>query len=231
MTRAWRNLLFGLLGLTLLLAGSQVHAKDAAARYPSMAAFEQYQEADTASEIALARSAAPAALSNDAEILVLGRHGFEAAVKGKNGFVCLVERSWINTFDFPEFWNPKIRSPTCYNPAAARSILAAHLEQASWVLGNLSMAEMQARAKVAVTRHAAPPPSAMCYMMSKQGYLEDAMGHAAPHLMFFLPHTAESAWGANLAGSPVRAEQGDPEPFTVFYVTVSRWSDGTPAAH
>jgi hypothetical protein len=39
-------------------------------------------------EIALARSAAPQSISQDAEIMVLGQHGYETAVKGKNGFVC-----------------------------------------------------------------------------------------------------------------------------------------------
>jgi len=58
--------------------------------YPSMAALDQYLMADRDAEIALARSAAPDAISGDAKILVLGRHGYETAVEGKNGFVCVV---------------------------------------------------------------------------------------------------------------------------------------------
>ena len=47
---------------------------------------------DRNAEIVLARSAAPEAISRDADVLVLGQHGYETAVKGKNGFVCAVER-------------------------------------------------------------------------------------------------------------------------------------------
>jgi hypothetical protein len=75
---------------------------------------------DQGAEIALARSAAPESISRDAEVLVLGRHGFDAAVKGKNGFGCIVERSWASAPD-PDFWNPKVRTPICFNAAAARS--------------------------------------------------------------------------------------------------------------
>lgn len=47
-----------------------------------------------ASEIALARSAAPPAICGGAEVMVLGRDGYSTAVGGKNGFLCIVERSW-----------------------------------------------------------------------------------------------------------------------------------------
>jgi hypothetical protein len=68
----------------------------------------------------MARSAAPEAIARDADVLVLGRQGYETAVKGKNGFVCIVERSWMSAFDFPEFWNPQLRGPICFNRPAAR---------------------------------------------------------------------------------------------------------------
>ncbi|HEY6769214.1 MAG TPA: hypothetical protein VI386_31100 [Candidatus Sulfotelmatobacter sp.] len=70
----------------------QAQAQDSKATYASMAPLDQYLMADRNAEIALARSAAPEAISRDADILVLGRHGYETAVKGKNGFVCAVER-------------------------------------------------------------------------------------------------------------------------------------------
>ena len=90
--------------------------------YPKMAPIDQYLMTDQGAEIALARSAAPESISRDAEVLVLGRHGFETAVKGKNGFVCIVERSWTSAAD-ADFWNPKVRTPICYNAAAAHSLL------------------------------------------------------------------------------------------------------------
>src|SRR5579863_8791898 len=93
----------------------------------SMAPIDQYLMADQAAEIALARSAAPVSISRDAEVRVLGRHGFETAVQGKNGFVCLVERSWTSAPD-ADFWNPNVRTPICYNAPAARSYLPRNLK-------------------------------------------------------------------------------------------------------
>src|SRR5579864_8720662 len=90
-----------------LSAAWTAQAQDAKGPYPSMAPLEQYLMADRNAEIALARSAAPGSISSGAEVLVLGRHGYETAVKGKNGFVCLVERAWNSSSDSPEFWNPK----------------------------------------------------------------------------------------------------------------------------
>src|SRR5271154_6208838 len=78
-------------------------AQDLKVSYPKMAAIEQYLMADRNAEIAMARSAAPAAISGDAEVLVLGRHGYETAIKGRNGFVCVVERAWMSPFGSPGF--------------------------------------------------------------------------------------------------------------------------------
>ncbi|MGA7859091.1 MAG: hypothetical protein WCA11_14240, partial [Terracidiphilus sp.] len=100
----------------------QARAQDAKTLYPRMAPIDQYLM-DQSAEIALARSAAPASISDKAEVLVLGRDGYTTAVKGGNDFVCLVERSWGAATDFPEFWNSKIRAPICVNPPAARTYL------------------------------------------------------------------------------------------------------------
>jgi hypothetical protein len=61
-------------------------------------------------EITLAGSAAPESISEDAEVMVLSRHGYETVVKGKNGFACVVQRSWTAGIDDPDFWNPKLRA-------------------------------------------------------------------------------------------------------------------------
>ena len=203
-------------------------AQEAKAPYPAMAPIEQYRVASVAEEVALARSAANVAVSHDAEVMVLGSHGYETAAKGKNGFVCLVERSWATTFDDPQFWNPKLRAPHCFNAAAARSVMPAYLKRTELVLSGLPKDQVQARMKEAVATKVIGPPEqgAMCYMLSKQGNLNDHDGHWRPHLMFFLPATEAASWGANLDGSPVFAAQGDPEPVTTFLVPVMAWSDG-----
>src|SRR5690348_2391321 len=93
-------------------------AQNANSAYPRMAPIEQYRM-DRDAEIVLARAAAPPAISRDAEIMVLGERNFETAVRGKNGFVCLVGRAFAGPLRNPEFWSPKNRSPICFNPPAA----------------------------------------------------------------------------------------------------------------
>jgi hypothetical protein len=203
----------------------------AADAYPQMAPLAQYQSAGAADEIALARSAAPEAVSGNAEILILGKSGYEPAVRGNNGFVCIVERSWGKDFDDPEFWNPGVRAPICFNAAATRSVLAAYLEKTRWVLAGVSKADMLTRtqAELAANSVVMPEAGAMCFMMSKQGYLSDRDGHWHPHLMFYVAHMDGAAWGADLKGSPIYSAAGNPEPITTFFVPVARWSDGTDA--
>jgi len=218
-------------GLKLTL-NSRHRNDDRLTAYPSMASIEQYLMPDRNAEVALARSAAPAAISSDAKILVLGWRGYETAVEGKNGFVCMVERSWGSPFNSAEFWNPRIRVPECFNPAAARSILPLMFKRTEMVLAGLSKAQMIDSIKAGYDHNElpVPEPTAMCYMMSRAGYLNDAVGHHVPHLMFYFPLTDKSAWGADLPDSPVTLNpqfQGGPEPITEFVIPVAKWSDGT----
>jgi hypothetical protein len=218
----------------VLALGAALVVQPAAAAqgsYPAMAPLAQYATTD---EAALARSAAPPSISADAEVLVLGLHGYETAARGKNGFVCIVERAWANDFASPDFWNPKLRAPICFNAASARSVLPTYLKRTQWVLaGMVDKGQLLARTKAAIAAGeiVAPAPGAMCYMLSKAGYLgDDAGGPWRPHLMFFTPHMPAAAWGANLPRSPVMGG-ADPgvDPATVFMVPVAKWSDGTPA--
>jgi len=207
----------------LSIAGA---AHGAPSQYSNMAPRDQYLIADRAEEIALARSAAVPSISDNAGIIVLGAHGFETAIKGTNGFVCLVERAWDKTFDDAEFWNPKMRAPICLNAAAVRTVLPTYLERAEWALSGLSKNEMEKRSKTSGKANMPPAAGAMSFMLSKQQYLSDAGGHWYPHVMFFSPHMAPDAWGANLKGSPVLGTD-DSSPVTTFFIPVRKWSDGT----
>jgi hypothetical protein len=200
--------------------------------YPSMAPLEQYLMPDRNAEIALARTAAPDSISKDAKVLVLGAHGYETAVEGKNGFVCIVERGWTGGFDGANFWNPKIRGPICYNPPAVRSILPLTYKRTEMVLAGQSKAQMIEGIKTFVKQELPPlEPGAMCYMMSNQQYLSDGDHHNwMAHLMFYTPLMSGAVWGADLPSSPVMlAPQfgGKPEPIDVFMVPAGWWSDGT----
>ena len=74
--------------------------QDTKSPYPTMAPIEQYRM-DRDAEIALARTAAPASISRDAEILGVGQKNFETAVKGKNGFLCVVGRAFAGAIEQP----------------------------------------------------------------------------------------------------------------------------------
>jgi hypothetical protein len=242
-----RTIALGTCALVILAlsAGRQARAQDAKALYPSMAPLDQYLMADRNAEIALARSAAPPSISHDAKVLVLGPHGYETAVEGKNGFVCVVERAWMDPFDSPEFWNPKKRGLVCFNPPAARTVLPITYMRTKLVLAGKSKDEVKESIKAAIEKKELPAleAGAMSYMMSKDAYLTDAGGHNMSHLMFYTPLMDGAVWGANLVdssskvsepfpGSPLYLSpqfKGNPEPINVFLMGTGVWSDGTAA--
>jgi hypothetical protein len=209
--------------------------------YARMAPVSAYLM-DRAEEIALARSAAPDAISNNATILVLTRTGYETAVVGKNGFVCLVERGFSGAPDWPERWNPKIRAAGCLNPQAARSIAPIDRLRTTLTLAGRSDAEILDRIKLALATKEIPPlePGAMCYMMSKASYRTENGAHVMAHVMFYLPFKDGADWGANVSGSPImggnywffmQGHENDAvalPPVSVLLLGTATWSDGTP---
>jgi hypothetical protein len=195
-----------------------------------MASLDKYLIQDKDSEIALARSAAPKSVSDGAEVMVLGRQGYTTAADGSNGFLCLVERSWGAATDAPDFWNPKVRSPVCFNPPSARTFAPIYLMKTKLVLAGKSKAEIVQATALALDKKELLPlePGAMCYMLSKHQYLNDEGKSWHPHLMFLVSGNAATSWGANMPGSPVIAANDPEERATIFMVWVAEWSDGTP---
>jgi hypothetical protein len=225
-----------------LFAVSAGTAAELTASYPRMAPAGAYLM-DRAQEIALARSAAPESISKDATVLVLTRTGYETAVTGSNGFVCMVSRGFSSAPDWPERWNPKIRAAECQNPQAARSIAPLAKLRTAMTLAGRSDAEIIKRIKAALRTKEIPPlaPGAMSYMMSKSSYLSDDGDHDMPHVMFFIPFKDGTNWGANAPGSPIfggnywfatadhAAETATLPPLSVLLLGSCTWSDGTPA--
>jgi hypothetical protein len=236
------TLLSGFALVAALIASRPVAAQDAKQPYPNMAPIDQYLM-DRDAEIALARSAAPDAISHDASVIVLTRHGYETAVEGKNGWVCWVGRGWMGMFDHPEFWNPKVRAAECINPPAVRSVLPYAYKRTELLLAGHSKQEVIAAIKAAIDKKELPAleQGTVSYMMSKDSYLSDYGGHNAPHMMFYETAKDGAAWGANLTNSPVLtvnywyiSAEAYPQlksfpPLSVFLVGVTKWSDGTPA--
>ncbi len=240
-----RTIAFGTCALVVIALGAalQARAADATAKYPSMPPLDQYLMERNA-EIAMARSAAPSAISGDATVMVLGRNGYEKAVEGKNGFICMVERGWMNSFEAPEFWSPKTRGAECFNPPAARTVVPYTFFRTKLVLAGKSKAEMIESIKAAMERKELPAlePGAICYMMSKDAYLNDGGDHNMAHIMFYTPLMDGAVWGANtlddtnhlsvkVPNSPIYLTPqflGKPEPMDLFVIPTGVWSDGTP---
>ena len=214
----------------------------AAAAYPQMAPVNQYLM-DRNSEIALARSAAPASVSSHATVLVLAQHGYEEAVAGTNGFVCMVDRSWLAPFTSKQYWNPKIRGAECLSRTAARTVVPVDKLRTKMVLDGASTPEIVAAIRAAFADNSIPAlAGGMCYMMSKDSYLNDAFPQDVPHVMFWVPTIDGGTLGATIKGSPVlfasywpstgswaETMKGIP-PIGVFLVGVDNWSDGTKAS-
>lgn len=217
-----------------VLAIIVARATPAAGSAHSMPArIEPYLMASQQQEIALARSAAPPSISMHATVMVLGARGYVTAVKGTNGFVCVVTRSWDSAGkpNQPGFWDPRISVPKCFNAAAARWRLAELLQKTQWVVAGGSAAELADRLRAAARApdRMEDPAGSICYMMSKRSW--GVGGHPGawrPHLMFYFPNGHVPSWGANLDGSPVLSGAED-DRTTVVFVLVPVWSDGSPA--
>ena len=214
--------------LAILGTAHQAMAQQATTQYPHMAPIGQYLMPDLRAEIALARSAAPDSIARDAEVLVLRPRGYETAVQGKNGFVCIVGRGWAAAAD-PDYWNPKVRVPMCVNAPAARSYLLRVTKITNLALRGLTLDQVNDSIAAALARKELPPMEAgsMCYMMSKEGYGGDVAPHWPSHLMFFYSDVDPAIWGANVPGSPIFAIADPLEHLTQFVIATPRWSDGT----
>ncbi|HEX8805475.1 MAG TPA: hypothetical protein VF741_00950 [Candidatus Aquilonibacter sp.] len=222
------------LALTVLLAScAAAYGQNPTTAYATMAPIEQYLMPNAAEEIALARSGGPSSISAHAEVLVLTNKGEVVAVKGTNGWVCLVGRSWTAGLDDPEFWNPRGRGPACLNPPAVRSVLPQYLARTKWAIAGDTREEIAAKAKAAYADHqfTDPAPGSLAFMLSKDGYLLGADGPWHPHVMPFVAYDQMATWGVGFKGSPVLGPPPNFRPYepVTLAIPVSRWSDGSPA--
>ena len=128
-TRMVTAVLYSFVFTMALGVNGGLHAQTVSTHYAQMAPVAEYLDTNVGAETALARSAAPAAISRDATVLVLKSSGYETAQKGKNGFVCLVERAWMGPMDGAEFWNPKVRGAVCFNPPRRAVRFADHFQE------------------------------------------------------------------------------------------------------
>jgi hypothetical protein len=146
-------------------------------------------------EVALARTAAPAAVSRKATVMVLTERGFETAVKGTNGVTCVVNRS-----------HPQSLEPHCFDAEGSATILPMELKRTELLREGKSPAEIDREIAAGLLdgTYRLPRRPAMSYMMSPEQVLYSdegrKVGRWKPHLMIYYPHLASADLG--LGGPP-----------------------------
>jgi len=142
-------------------------------------------------EISLARSAAPAGVSDSATVLVLTDRGYEIAARGANGVSCIVSRSWVASLE-----------PVCYDEEAAQTVMQMELRRVHLLHQGVSKdsVERDIALGLAEGRFRLPRRPAMSYMMSgAQQLISDdgrAVGRWQPHLMIYYPYLSGRDIGA-----------------------------------
>jgi hypothetical protein len=166
-------------------------------------------------EIALARSAAPAAVSADATIWVLRNGFFEVAVRGVNSNHCFVQRS-----------QPLSIEPICYDPEGAATIMRWEFEHFRARTEGLSRSEVENALAKAIRRGDIPLPkrATMSYMMSSGQRLYDpgsgrSVGNWMPHVMIYVPYLTAEMIGLGMNTDAISvAEEGTPMAHAIVVV-------------
>jgi hypothetical protein len=168
-------------------------------------------------EIALARSAAPPAISDSATIYVLGDSGWAIAVPGANGVACHVNRSWVASLE-----------PHCYDAEAAATILPMELRRTELLHQGRSLdeANREVAEGLASGRFRVPRRLAMSYMMSSaQQLIADdgrTVGGWRPHVMIFFPYLTAAELGLGPNQDPRAAMLVDPGTPTANVMVIVR---------
>jgi hypothetical protein len=176
-------------------------------------------------EIALALSAAPAAVTDYATALVWNGTTFETARAGSNGVTCYVSRSW-----------PASLEPHCFDEEGSGTILPMHLREVElWHQGR-SRAEIDAVIAEGLRsgEFRLPTRPVMSYMMSaEQSLIGDdgtPVGAWMPHLMIYYPYLTADAMGLGADPSTEAAVVVDPgTPFSNVMIVVRDFVPVRPA--
>lgn len=188
----------------------------AAQRPPSLTSAEQ-------GEVELARSAAPAAISDSADVLVLRDSAYVRVVRGTNGVACLVGR-------------PRAGSvvPVCYDPRAARSLVPAELMAHRFRAGGKSpeAADSAVEAAFRAGRLPMPVAGAMGWMMSPKQVFVGASGNTIgawrPHVMVYTPGTAPATTGFASVGRGEMFVDHVGRATSHVVIVTAKWADGSP---
>lgn len=210
--------------LSLLAGLPDAHLYAQAPKYPPLAEYLMPRDA----EIALARSAAPANISDRATIKVLTSSGFQMVRQGSNGFVCMVMRAWsAPTYTPAQFrdlvYDAKVRAPICFDPAAARTVIPYYELRTTLGMAGKSPEQIAEGVQAAYVTGKLPRREAVAfaYMWSAHQHLGPGIDAWHPHMMIFAPYYENSMLGGNDFGSPKPQVSDDAgTPFTVVVIPV-----------
>jgi len=176
-----------------------------------------------ASEIALARSAAPNPISTHATIEALTPQGYQVAVKGDNDFVCMVLRSWSAAPDPGLTRYAKLRGPVCFDPIAARTVVPAEELKAKLGLAGKSPDEIANEVAIQYGLGKLPKMegAAFAYMWSASQNLGQNAGAWHPHMMVYVPYYENRLLGNNPVGKHTAPfAVADKTPYSIVMIPV-----------
>jgi len=209
----------------LLLASLSATALGAqSASYPPLSQYLMPRDA----EIALARSAAPADISDRATIKVLTTSGFEVAKQGDNGAVCMVMRGFsAPTYTPAQFrdlvYDPTVRAPICFTAPAANTAMPYYELRTRLAMEGKGPDQIARGVKAAYDKGELPRRGAVtfAYMWSAHQQLASGVGAWHPHVMVFAPNYDNAMVGGNAFGSPLPQLTDDAgTPFAVVVIPV-----------
>jgi len=193
-------------------------------RHPPLAEYMMPRDA----EMALARSAAPANVSDRATIEVLTTSGYQVARQGDNGFVCMVMRGWSAPTYTPAMfrdlvYDATVRAPICFDPEASRSVKPYYELRSKLGMEGQTPDAIAERVQAAYVKGELPKRDGVsfAYMWSADQHLGPGVGHWDPHVMIFAPYYDNAMLGGNPFGSPMPQVSDDAgTPFTVIVIPV-----------
>jgi len=221
-----RNTPSSLALLAVLFAPSVVaqSSKSPVSHYPPIQDYLMPQ----ASEIALAKSAAPASISDGATIKVLTTSGFKVVHQGDNGFVCVVMRGFSAPLYTPAqlrdlVYDAALRAPICFDPKAAKEVMPYYELRTKLAMQAKNPDQIAEGVEAAYARGELPKRDGVsfAYMWSADQNLASGIGHWHPHMMVFAPYYENSTAGGNTFGAPLPQVTDDAgTPFAVVVIPV-----------
>jgi hypothetical protein len=211
--------------IALLLAS--VDASTVWAQKPTYPPLSQYLMARDA-EIVLARSAAPAGISDRATVKILTTSGYQVASEGDNGTVCMVLRGFAAPTYTPAMlrdvvYDPTIPAPICFTPPAARIVVPYYELRTKLAMAGKGPDQIAEGLQAAYVKGELPRRDTVsfAYMWSAHQHLGPGIGAWHPHMMVFAPYYENAMVGGNPFGSPLPQVTDDAgTPFTVIVIPV-----------